>query len=73
MDAVLMMIEKGANAIRERLIVLCQEIQPQLDVRPLQDPTITFRLDLDEVRTKLVRAMGETAYNWYEEWYTKTL
>ncbi|KAG2740760.1 hypothetical protein P692DRAFT_20752597, partial [Suillus brevipes Sb2] len=72
MDNVLAIIERGANMIRERLIILCQDIQPNIDVRPLRDPNITFRFNLDLLRTKLVGAMGETAYDRYEEWYTKT-
>lgn len=72
MDAVLTMIERGAEAIRERLIILCQDVQPNIDIHPLQDPTITFRLDLDDMHTKLVGAMSETAYQRYEAWYTQT-
>ncbi|KAG1759334.1 hypothetical protein EDD22DRAFT_955979 [Suillus occidentalis] len=71
MDDVLAIIERGANMIRERLIILCQDIQPNIDIRPLQDPNIAFHFDLDDLHTKLVGAMGETAYERYEDWYTK--
>ncbi|KAG1727247.1 hypothetical protein EDD22DRAFT_961283 [Suillus occidentalis] len=72
MDNVLTIIERGAIMTRERLILLCQKIQPNIDVRPLRDPNIVFHFDLDLLHTKLVGGMGETAYERYEEWYTKT-
>lgn len=66
------MIKRGANMIRERLILLCQDIYPNMDVRPLQDPSIAFRVDLDRLHTKLVGGMSEIAYERYEEWYKNT-
>ncbi|KAG2118356.1 hypothetical protein BD769DRAFT_1672325 [Suillus cothurnatus] len=72
MGVVLTMIERGADAIKQRLIALCQEIQPNVDVCLLEDPNITFRLDLDDLDYKLVGAMAETAYERYQAWYTTT-
>ncbi|KAG1775828.1 hypothetical protein EV702DRAFT_1046708 [Suillus placidus] len=69
MSAVLAMTERGANAIKQRLIALCQEIQPNINVRPLEDPNIMFDLDLDDLHDKLVGAMAETAYEQYQAWY----
>lgn len=72
MDEVLSIIERGANMMRERLILLCQDIHPNMDVSPLRDPSIAFRFNLDRLRTKLVGAMGEIAYERYEDWYNRT-
>ncbi|KAG2128478.1 hypothetical protein BD769DRAFT_1315324, partial [Suillus cothurnatus] len=68
---VLAMIDKGVNAIRERLITLCKEIDEDVDVDALRDPNIVFRVRKDDIATKIAGAMRETAYRRYLAWYKK--
>jgi hypothetical protein len=71
MAPVLAMMEKGVNAIRERLISLCKEIDDDVDVDALQDPTIVFRIRKEDITMKIAGAMHETAYHCYSAWYKK--
>jgi hypothetical protein len=71
MAPVLAMMEKGVNAIRERLISLCKEIDDNVNVNALQDPTIVFRVRKEDITTKIVGAMHKTAYCHYLVWYKK--
>ncbi|KAG2047802.1 hypothetical protein BDR06DRAFT_1013532 [Suillus hirtellus] len=72
MAMVLAMIERGAEAIRQSLIQLCESMVPEMDMTPLQDPNIRLQLEEDDFITKLVGAMSETSYERYSEWYVKT-
>jgi hypothetical protein len=71
MAPVLVMMEKGVNAIMERLISLCKEIDDDDDA--LRNPTIVFRVRKEDITTKIVGAMHETAYRHYSAWYKKAL
>jgi hypothetical protein len=71
MAPVLAMMEKGVNMIRERLISLCKEIDPDVDVKALQDSNSVFRVQREEIVTKIAGAMRETAYRRYSAWFKK--
>ncbi|KAG1807532.1 uncharacterized protein BJ212DRAFT_1485650 [Suillus subaureus] len=73
MAPVLTMMGKGVNAIRERLISLCKEIDDDVDVDALWDPTIVFRVRKEDIITKIAGAMHETTYCHYSVWYKKAL
>ncbi|KAG2033764.1 hypothetical protein BDR03DRAFT_1094191 [Suillus americanus] len=71
MGPVLVMIRKGVDAIRERLVSLCKQIDPNVDVDALRDPTIIFRVRKEDIVTDIAGAMRETAYHRYSGWYEK--
>ncbi|KAG0699960.1 hypothetical protein DFH29DRAFT_1001516 [Suillus ampliporus] len=73
MAPVLAMLDKGVNTIRERLITLCKEIDNNVDVDALQDPTIVFRIRKEDIATKIAGAMCETVYGCYTAWHKKAL
>ncbi|KAG0692906.1 hypothetical protein DFH29DRAFT_1042882, partial [Suillus ampliporus] len=69
MDSVMDMIQKGVQAMKEKIILMAESIDPDVDVDALRDPTIKFRLRKDDIITKIVGAMHETAYCCYSVWY----
>ncbi|KAG1851059.1 hypothetical protein DFJ58DRAFT_729040 [Suillus subalutaceus] len=73
MDAVNNMIETGARALQRGLALFTQEINPDIDIHAIQDPSIPFHLDISMIRTKLVSAMEETAYSRYRVWYDEAI
>ncbi|KAG1905097.1 uncharacterized protein F5891DRAFT_1183803 [Suillus fuscotomentosus] len=66
---VMAMIRLGAQAVRQSLVDLSQTMLPNMDVAPLQDPSIRFQLDGGDFVDKLVGGMTKTAYNRYQRWY----
>ncbi|KAG1886024.1 hypothetical protein F4604DRAFT_1917703 [Suillus subluteus] len=73
MTPALAMLEKGVNAIREKLVWLCKEIDDNVDVDALRDPTIVFRVRKEDIVAQIAGAMHETAYRRYSAWYDKAL
>ncbi|KAG2082315.1 hypothetical protein BD769DRAFT_1676126 [Suillus cothurnatus] len=72
MTAVHAMINRGAEAIRETLVELCQSMAPEMDLVPLRNPDIKFRLENEDFIDGLLAAMSETAYDRYATWYKNT-
>ncbi|KAG1836585.1 hypothetical protein DFJ58DRAFT_749768 [Suillus subalutaceus] len=73
MTPALAMLEKGVNAIREKLVWLCKEIDDNVDVDALRDPTIVFRIRKEDIVAQIAGAMHEIAYRRYSAWYNKAL
>ncbi|KAG2128386.1 hypothetical protein BD769DRAFT_1667493 [Suillus cothurnatus] len=73
MAPVLAMMKKGVDAMRERLISLCREINPDVNVDALQDPNITFHIRKKDIIMKITGAMLKTTYRRYSAWYNKAL
>jgi hypothetical protein len=71
MAPVLAMMKKGVDAMRERLISLCREIDPNIDVDALRDPNIAFHIRKKDIIMRIAGAMCETAYRHYSAWYNK--
>lgn len=71
MAPVLAMVQKGVSLIRERLISLCKEIDDDIDVNALWDPTIVFCIRKEDIVMKIAGAMHETGYRRYSVWYKK--
>jgi len=72
MTAVHAMINRGAEAIRETLVELCQSMAPEMDLVPLRNPDIKFQLENEDFIDGLLAAMSETAYDRYATWYKNT-
>ncbi|KAG2109158.1 hypothetical protein BD769DRAFT_1392541 [Suillus cothurnatus] len=72
MTAVHAMINRGAEAIRETLVELCQSMAPEMDLVPLRNPDIKFRLENEDFIDGPLAAMSETAYDRYATWYKNT-
>jgi hypothetical protein len=72
MTTVLSMVNRGAKAIREHLIELCQTMLPDMDLAPLWDPSIRFQLEMEDFFDSLLAGMSETAYGRYQKWYSVT-
>ncbi|KAG1721379.1 hypothetical protein EDB19DRAFT_1917355 [Suillus lakei] len=69
MDVAVAMIERGAHTMQQRLITFARDIEPDINIDLLQDPAITFQVNLEQMVKKLVSAMTETPYECYLAWY----
>ncbi|KAG1732815.1 hypothetical protein EDB19DRAFT_1911831 [Suillus lakei] len=72
MTTVHSMINRGAEAIRENLIQLCRSMVPEMNLAPLRNPNIRFKLEDEDLINSPLGAMSETAYEHYLTWYKNT-
>ncbi|KAG1739685.1 hypothetical protein EDB19DRAFT_1908708 [Suillus lakei] len=67
MAAVYVMIQKGAQLVREKLISLSQKHDPHIDIEAMRAPL--FILRSNAIITNIAGAMSETAHRRYMAWY----